>query len=87
MSLKANELNLTFDLDEFTWGDYLDVRSNDYERFLNVCSRLGRIEGKTKEEVIETLCQLSFYDIQKIDTMLAEAMMARANPKDETGKN
>ena len=87
MSLKAKELNLTFDLDEFSWGDYLDIRSNDYERFLNVCARLGKIEGKTQAEVREMLCQLSFYDVAKIDTMLAQAMQARSNPKDETGKN
>lgn len=87
MAIKAKELNLTFDLDEFTWGDYLDIRSNDYEKFMNVCVRLGNVEGKTKDEIAELLRQLSFYDIQKIDTMLAQAMMERSNPKDETGKN
>lgn len=78
---------MTFDLDEFSWQDYLDIRSNDYEKFFEVCARLGRIEGKTKAEVRELLLQLRFEDVQKIDTMLAEAMRDRSSPKDETGKN
>ena len=88
MALKAKELNLTFDLDEFTWDDYINIRSNDPEKYRSVFNRLCRIEGKTASEVAEILGQLSFYDIQSIDTLLAKAMNERSNPTDEaTGKN
>jgi hypothetical protein len=84
MALKAEEISLTFDLEEFTWGDLVDIRNG---QLFDVCGRLGRIEGKTQDEVLDTLRQLSINEIGVIDRMLSEAMQARSNPTDDTEKN
>jgi hypothetical protein len=87
MPLKAEEVKISFDLDEFTWGDMEDIRSQDLIKILDVCERLGQIEDKPKSEVRSILRQLGRDEIYKIIDLLTQAIQQQLNPTDKTGKN
>lgn len=87
MALTVEEVKITFDLDELTWGDMEDITSGNTTKFLDVCARLGRVDGKTPAEVRGLLRQLKFEEINTIDQLLSQAIQGRSNPPDDTGKN
>jgi hypothetical protein len=87
MTLKAEDIKISFDLDEFTWGDMEDIQSRDLIKILDVCERLGKIKDKAKSETRSILRQLGRNEIYKIIDLLTQAMKESANPPDETGKN
>lgn len=84
MPLTAKELKISFNMDEFTWGDLEDLRRG---RLLDVCERLATIEGVEKKDVRKTLCKLAYLDIKQIDTLLSQAIEGMSNPDDGSGKN
>jgi hypothetical protein len=85
--IKAEEIKLSFNMDDFTWGDLEDINSRDIVKLLDVCGRLATIEDTPQEEVRSVLRQLRRDDIYKIIDLLTEAMRQESNPVDETEKN
>ena len=85
MTLKAKDLKITFNLDNFTWGDIEDLRRPG--GLLDVCERHAEIDGVPHEQVRETLRQLNFKEIAAIDQLLSEAMEQLSDPTNGTGKN
>ena len=86
MSLKAKDVKISFNLDDFTWGDHEDLRSRDLVKILDVCERMGEIEGKDKSEVREVLRKLHIDEVYKIVDLLTQAIRGETNPVANDGE-
>jgi len=90
-ALKFDEIKLTVDLDNFSWGDLEDVESQSQQKILDVCARLCVIEidGKPvpKADTRATLRRIHYKDVQRVIETVTAVIQEAANPVDETGKN
>lgn len=88
MPLKAKDLKISFDMDEWTYGDWLDAVSGNLVKFFDVCERRAEIEGVEREKVGETIRLLGWDQVGELQGVLLKVLTEQANPVDEeTGKN
>lgn len=86
--VKANEVKITFDLDDWTWGDLEDIDDfTNVRRVRLVIQRHARSEQIEAEQMGDHLRGLSVDEMLALRRALIAAVNERSNPRDGTGKN